>query len=306
MEIKKVTIIIPHKNSAKLLSRLLASIIPNRNIFEVIVVDDCSNNEELELLSKFVDLEKIKFIKLDKPGGAGKARNEALKHVNTQWVMFADADDFFTDSFDKIIKKYLDSDAEIIYFNSTSIYNDTKKLAYRHLRYSRLVTDFIDDAKNEDKLRYFYTPPWSKLISVDLIKKHKIWFDEVIASNDIFFSVKSAHFAKKIEASKEILYTITVSEGSITNTFSLQHFDSKLKTAIRVNTFLKQMKKYEFQQSILYFFFRSHKFGFKCFVNTTFLLVKSRSNFFIGLSKIVHLRKVLNERENKKYLLKKD
>tara|TARA_R110002049_G_scaffold2365_2_gene17253 strand:- start:10348 stop:11283 length:936 start_codon:yes stop_codon:yes gene_type:complete len=300
----KYSIIIPHKNSFDLLCKLLKSI-PICDSYQVIVIDDNSEFHETEKLKNNAFNDNVKILYNYNSEGAGKARNIGLKEAEGKWVLFADADDFFSDGIEMLLEKYFESRCDIIYFGTTSNYIDTNKIAYRHERYMNLVNDFINDNSKEDALKYFYTPPWSKLIRRKIIEENNIKFEEIITSNDIYFSLKSAFYATSICATSDILYNITVNYGSLTNSISLNHFDTRLNAALRANKFLCSINKKKYQQSVLYFLAKSYMFGFKYVILVCTKLFRNRSNLFIGMSKIFNIRKVLNQRENRNYLEKK-
>ena len=299
----KYSIIIPHKNSFDLLLKLLKSI-PICDSYQVIIVDDNSEFQEKEKLKNNIFNNNVKIIYNNNSEGAGKARNIGLKEAKGKWILFADADDFFSDNIEILLENYFESSCDIIYFGTTSNYIDTNKIAYRHERYMNLVNDFINDNSKEDALKYFYTPPWSKLIRREIIEENNIKFDEIIASNDICFSLKSAFFAKSIFATVDILYNITVTHGSLTNSISLNHFDTRLDTALRANKFLCSINKKKYQQSVLYFLAKSYMFGIKYMIIVCAKLLRNGSNLFIGMSKVFNIKKVLDQRENRNYLKK--
>src|SRR5699024_1357028 len=124
--------------------------------------------------------------------GAGACRNIGLKKAIGKWVLFADSDDYFTDNFYSIVKNYFDLETDIIYFTPTSINLNDGTLAKRHLPFKERIIKYINNPtlETENILRYRFSPPWSKLIRRDLISDNKIFFDEVIASNDVMFSTK--------------------------------------------------------------------------------------------------------------------
>ena len=111
------SIIIPHKNTPvfwnavcaqfplgmkfKSLS-LMTTAIPNLSIFSHFPGNGRKNTEVL-------------FTKEGK--GAGYARNIGLSHARGKWIIFADADDFFTADCFTILNEYMDSPHEVIYFN---------------------------------------------------------------------------------------------------------------------------------------------------------------------------------------------
>ena len=296
------SIIIPHKNSIKSLLRLCDSI-PNNDDIQVIIIDD---NSDIEVVKQLQDIElnnNIEIFFSDISKGAGGARNIGLSKAKGKWILFADSDDYFSNNFSGLIKKYRDSECDIIYFGTDSVTSESKR-SYRHKRYMKLVVDYLDDKNKEDALKYYFTPPWGKMISRELIKKNKIKFDEVIASNDVMFSLQLASVTNKISGTDEVLYIITLSKGSITNIISINHFDSKFRTVLKANNFLCSIRKKKYQQSVLYFVARSYKFGFNYLLYVAKQLIINRSNLFIGIGKLLNLKETLSQRENKKYIIK--
>jgi len=297
------SIIIPHKNTAKSLLRLLGSI-PNEKYIQVLIIDDSSDIEVVQHLKSIQLNNNVQIIFCEFSNGAGGARNIGIKKAKGKWILFADADDCFTIQINKLLRENVNVAADIMYFNCDSIDKDGLK-SYRHLRYSKLISDFLADSKKENALKYYFTPPWSKMIKRDLIVKNNIRFDEIIASNDVMFSLKTAFFARNINANKAILYVISLSEGSITQIISKEHFDAKFSVALNANRFLCSISMKRYQQSILYFLGRSYKFGFQYMIYVIFMLIKNKSNIFIGMSKFLNLNKVIRQRENPVYTKKR-
>ena len=296
------SIIVPHKDSINSLFRLLDSI-PNNDDIQVIIIDD---NSDIQVVKQFQNTElnkntEIVFCDISK--GAGGARNIGLSKAKGKWILFADSDDYFTTNLEDLLSEHVNSDADVIYFNTDSRTEDGEQ-TYRHLRYSKLVYDFLNDHNKENALRYYFTPPWGKMIKRDLIIQNDIRFDEIVASNDVMFSLKSAFFAKSIQACKDILYVITLSKGSVTTIISKVYFNSKFKTALNANKFLGSIGMRRYQQSILYFLGKSYQFGFQYVIYVIIQLIKNRANIFIGMSKVFRLKQTLKIRENKQYLIK--
>ena len=88
---------IPHYDIPDLLMRCLKSIPVSKEI-QVIVVDDNSPHADT-YLERYPELSRpyLEFIRTTKGGGAGYARNVGLDHAKGQWLLFADADDFFVE-----------------------------------------------------------------------------------------------------------------------------------------------------------------------------------------------------------------
>lgn len=299
------SIIIPHKNSVDLLSTLLASI-PNSLDYEVLIVDD---NSDAVYLEKLHDMElngNVRVFYNVKSQGAGKARNLGLRHATGKWILFADADDFFVKDISSLLAVCGKSDADIIYFYVTSIYINTMTTAYRHERYVRLVDAYLESPSvNEDLLRFYFTPPWGKIYRHSLLIEYQILFEEILTGNDMLFSLKAAWTARKIEAHREVLYVVTVSQGSLTTTMSKSHFESRFQAVLQCNDFLRTVDKPRYQMSVLYFLVKSYRFGLCYVCHVAGELRKHHSNIFIGLKKIFAFTSVIRDRENSRFLVKK-
>lgn len=299
------SIIIPHKNSVDLLAVLLSSI-PDIPDFEVLVIDDNSDVACLEKLYNMNLNNNVRIIYNGKSEGAGKARNIGLGYATGKWILFADSDDFFVEDMFSLLGTYKDSEADIIYFYVNSIYLTTAATAYRHERYTRLVDDYLlCPSVNEDKLRFYFTPPWGKMYRRSLLVEHQISFEEILTGNDMMFSLKAAWVAKNIEAYRKILYTVTVSQGSLTTTMSKSHFESRFQAVLRCNDFLRNINKSRYQMSVLYFLMKSYRFGLCYICHVIGELRKHRSNIFIGMKKIFVFNSVIRDRENTRFLIVK-
>jgi len=103
---KKVSVNITTYNRANLLSRCISSVI-NQSYFEleIIIVDDCSNDDTKNVVKEFQKKDKrIKYFRHDFNKGNAYARNTALENCTGYYVAFMDDDDEWID-FDKIKKQ---------------------------------------------------------------------------------------------------------------------------------------------------------------------------------------------------------
>ena len=248
-----LSIIIPHYNTPIKLKRLLDSI-PMRNDLEVIVVDDRSNKdlEVLDHIKEEFKTDNIFFFENNRINkGAGTCRNIGMEHAKGQWFLFADADDYFMEGFLDKVKLYFETNNDIVFFNPTSWDEVNKKISNRHINYSNLVKNYLDDkshAYNELYLRYRFVVPWSKLINAKFIKEKAIKFDEVIASNDEMFSIKAGSNARVIEVSKQIIYCVTKDKGTLTQNISIPVFRARLETGSHKYTYIKsKLSKKDFE-----------------------------------------------------------
>lgn len=220
MQPPSFSIIIPHYNIPDLLMRCLKSIPVSENI-QVIVVDDNSPDADTYLES-YPELSRpyLDFIRTTKGGGAGYARNVGLDHAKGKWLLFADADDFYTENMYDIILSHVDSEADIIYYRVKSVLSDDINKPLNNVDYLNSFIDVFITKGDESHLRYQYGQPWCKMIRKELIDIHSLRFDEIKYGNDTFFSVFAGHYAKRIEALEDVLYVYTYRPDSLSAKFN--------------------------------------------------------------------------------------
>lgn len=276
------SVIIPHKNTPDLLCRLIDSI-PDRQDIEILLIDN--SEEPLSIKDIPIGNSNVKILYSDYHKGAGHARNIGLSKAIGKWIVFADADDFFSNNAFSIFDKYKESHSDIIYFGVTSCFSNTLKPASRAEQYVNILNFFLNNnasAQAEELLRFKYIVPWGKMIKFDLIKQYAIQFDEVLASNDVIFSLKTGFYANTISAEKEVVYSATVREESLTQIYSRESNFSRYLVALRYNQFLRENEYSQYQISVLLYLFRTLKYGPKEFLKACSLLIKFRNNIFNG------------------------
>ena len=94
----KVSIVMPYYNAAKHIYETIDSIVAQTyKHWELIIVDDCSPAPETaEVLKQVAAMDsRIKIIRAEKNGGAGAARNMAIKVAGGKYLAFCDSDDWW-------------------------------------------------------------------------------------------------------------------------------------------------------------------------------------------------------------------
>ena len=191
------------------------SSIPQREDVQVIVVDDASDDmSELKFLTREAGCLELVFDKESK--GAGHVRNVGLEYVRGEWIVFADADDFFEDGILSLLDRHYADKEDIVYFRAESIYSDTLVHSPKLDQRNRAIDRY---ASAPEKIRafcsFFCTEPWGKMIRSSLVKEHGIRFDETPVANDYYFSVVAAFHAASIGFDGARMYVYTVRPESL-------------------------------------------------------------------------------------------
>ena len=139
---KKVTVITPMHNSSKHIIECLESVINQtyKNI-EIIVVDDFSQDNSLELVKNIKD-NRIKVIKLKQNVGAGMARNKGIEAATGNYIAFLDSDDYWVlDKLERQVQFMEENNYTFIYGGYDYLKNGRRKKAKvpKSMNYSQLL-----------------------------------------------------------------------------------------------------------------------------------------------------------------------
>ena len=207
------SIIIPHHGPQEQLDRCLRSI-PRRDDIQVIVVHDHDCR------------------------GAGWARNEGLRQAQGRYAIFADSDDYFLDTFPALLDEMRGATADMLFFNACSIDENTKKKSWRANHLNSIIAS-TDAPWRERHLRYHFTEPWCRAVSMAMIKHHDIRFGESVILNDIYFTTQAGCYAKDIHIYNNVAYCICNNAGSVGKRKGERHaIDATRQTAVS-NMFLR-------------------------------------------------------------------
>lgn len=212
MENVKVSCIIPVYNVERHLKRTLNSLQAQTfKEFELIVVNDCSQDQSINILCEYQkDDKRISIINMSENRGAAISRNEGLKKARGEYVIFLDADDFFYDKMlEDVYNTAINYRADLVVFgyeriiikiNENGEENELEKLIsfYESNEYRKENVD-INLLKKVDHV------PWNKLVRRELLKKNNVTFQDIPTNNDVFFSLSVALLSSKTVILDKIL-----------------------------------------------------------------------------------------------------
>jgi glycosyltransferase involved in cell wall biosynthesis len=108
---KLYSIIITCYNREKFISKSIRSALNqiniNREMLEVIVVDDFSTDSSVEKIEEFIPL--IKLIQNKKNFGVAASRNKGIKISKGKYILMLDSDDYISNNYLEIVSFYLDN-----------------------------------------------------------------------------------------------------------------------------------------------------------------------------------------------------
>lgn len=210
-----VSIIIPVYNVERYLNECIESCINQtfKNL-EIILINDGSTDSSPEICERYSNVDnRIKIVHKEN-GGLSSARNEGLRLVKSDYIIFLDSDDWIelntvelalnameeTKSdivFWNYNKRYLNKDEVSIYSNSDYLVElsgkDLKKIKRRILG---LINNELSNPTKTDA----FISAWGKLYKTELIKENNLEFlpTQIVGSEDAPFNIFAFHYAQKI------------------------------------------------------------------------------------------------------------
>lgn len=219
------SVIIPHFNDSVRLERLLCSVPVERLDVEVVVVDDCSPDQEA-LEAVRLRWPQILWLSTSKNAGAGVARNIGLQAVEGRWLLFADSDDeFLPGAFETFDKVLLEND-QLVYFLAEAVREVDGSPSMRSYNMNNLVEAYAvgKDERSLQCLRLHHVVPWAKVYARSFVDKNLLRFDLVRHGNDVAFNVLAAVQVKLPRTELIPVYRVYRRGGSLTSDASAHIF----------------------------------------------------------------------------------
>ena len=251
----KVSIIIPVFNTSKYLKKSILSCI-NQDFkhIEIIIIDDKSTDNSLEIIESFSD-PRIKLIKNNQNLGTFLARKEGIKAASGEYIIFLDSDDYLLEN---SVSLLLDSinDACMIHFGIIhEPFNKNAtlpKIHIKELQNENITKEIIIDSFNKSWLnlagRMYKTSLVKDYIKkIDFINKHLISSEDTI----LFFIITL--LAKKSVGIKENLYIYCQNDSSITRIKTKEKLQKQIDDRIYLKESLKIIENDKTLHSHKYF-----------------------------------------------------
>ena len=286
----RYSVVIPYRDTIDLLKKAVASI-PDREDIQIIIVDN--SIEPLGTAQMPIKRNaSVLYLTSDSSKGAGAARNVGLAHVEGKFVLFLDADDYFIDDAFLAFDRYDESGYDIVVFKADSIRLSDGNRSNRHKKICERVDEFFASG-NEDGLRYLYPNPYTKLFLSSFVLGGGFRFDETKVSNDVMFSCRTGHAARRITADNSVVYMIT--EGgkntSLTKSRSAENQFIRYQVNIEKYLFVESVGRPDLRYELLsYVVHALVDFGPKEFVKYIKYARQKKVNVFYGFK----LKKILN------------
>ncbi|MBE6149980.1 MAG: glycosyltransferase [Firmicutes bacterium] len=238
---KGLTIIIPCYNVENYIEKCLDSIIKQSiEKYEIILIDDCSKDNTLNIIKKFKKEHSnldITVLNNETNMGAGASRNLAVSKAKFDYISFVDSDDILSENYYKEMLIELNkSNASVVVCDIDVVYgynNEKIKMQVCDEKETRL--SFINNG--------MAASPCNKIFSKKEILKYP--FAEGIMNEDIACVIPVLATTKKIKYCKSAVYYYVQHENSVQNSkLSFKKLDI-IKSLEIVKERIKNVKQFK-------------------------------------------------------------
>lgn len=207
----KISIIIPAYNTEKYLKGCIQSVIHQTFGFEniqLIIVNDGSTDNTKgiidEVAQKYQNVDAIHLKESHKM--AGFARNEGIKLVKGQFIMFMDADDYYDERACELMYDIINKEgADIVTANYRCM--DENGQLWEKAMFDREIYKTAELKEPSETFFYLYCPcVWSKIFRTRIIKDNHIEFLDGVPAEDAYFSTLALLKSNRIYYLDEPIY----------------------------------------------------------------------------------------------------
>jgi glycosyltransferase involved in cell wall biosynthesis len=245
----KLSVIIPMYNVEKYIVNCIQSVYKqhiDEKEFEVILVDDESPDNSLQLAqSAITSFNNVKTIS-QKNKGLGGARNTGIKHAEGKYVLFLDSDDWYIEnSLAHVLAMALKNKTEILEFGAQQI-DINGKIINSIQPDNRLesIIDGIDYKKSTKSIN----SACNKLYDREFLIKNDLWFSEKIYAEDLEFNTRAFFLSKRVLSTNHIVACFLQQPNSITRSKDQAKKDKYISDLM---TILLKIKAFRLKHEII-------------------------------------------------------
>lgn len=208
-----VSVISPVYNTSEYLREFLDSVISQTyKPFELILVDDGSSDNSLDICREYAEKDSRITVLTQKNQGAGAARNNGIEHANGELVIFLDSDDTAdSNMLEAVLKVTRKQKPDLLVFGYEEIfYNEAGKVVSRNVMLPEPLDLHTPEECRKKYCRLVFdamlNQPWNKVYKKSIIEKYNIRFPNVKRTQDALFNGEYFKHVNSLLTLQEPLY----------------------------------------------------------------------------------------------------
>lgn len=193
-----ISIIMPVYKSEKYLKMSVESILRQTFAdFELLLVDDCSPDNSGTICDEYAKKDsRIKVLHLAQNGGAGNARNEAMKVITGKYLCFIDADDYIDENMlENLAEAVAEFPAKVVIFGlveeylaKDGVHASSQAVCYNESKILKTQQGVRNEILNLEAID-FYGYPCNKMYEVEYLRATGALFPKMKFNEDIIFNI---------------------------------------------------------------------------------------------------------------------
>jgi glycosyltransferase involved in cell wall biosynthesis len=179
----KLSVIIPVFNEQKTIKQIIDKVKAQKEVNQIIVVDDGSSDGTRQILKKLSLGPKLKIIFHSKNQGKGTAVRTGLKYIKGDYVIIQDADlEYDPAEYSRLIKPIKDNKAEVVF--GSRFTGEHRNMFFWHMFANKLltlITNILFDTTLSDMETCYKLIPTKVLCQLDLKSRNFDFEPEITA-----------------------------------------------------------------------------------------------------------------------------
>lgn len=252
-----ISVIVPVYNVEKYLSDCIDSIINQTyKNFELILVDDGSNDFSLDICNSYRDVDSRIVVIHTSNEGVSNARNIGIQKAKGKYIVFVDSDDTVDEYYlECLINPILKNNYDLVICGHQRVYVEKNKTVGFYKRNPCMTGKFSED------LRFLYPEtacilgPVCKIYNADIINEYNIRYpleinyaEDQIFNYDYFIHIRNVYFVDKV------LYNYYIrrkEHKSLSQVTDKKYTDADLYSISKMSEFLVQINAVDKEKIIM-------------------------------------------------------
>ena len=251
----KTSFIIPSYNAANTINRCLDSIytLPlEESEYEVIVVDDCSTDNTVEIVKEYINLHSnLVLLRQSENHRQGAARNKGIAMAKGKYIVFVDSDDETAKGVVSAVRLAEERELDMVVMRVALISGEKGIVKEKSLPYK--IDQVFHGFEFQTGFPFWNTGPCAYVYRNVLINDTKYPFAEDVLYEDSDFVIVHLYHASRMSYSDECGYKVHFNPESTTHTISYKHLSDYALLGTRMLKFYESIvdKSTKFAESVL-------------------------------------------------------